>query len=171
MITKQWELKNKAHTPLAIEEFNKAIFITMIAPLVYQAAKMISRESWHQHGEGRKKCLEHVRRFLVQSNIQINWNNVLFRPPFSLFPLLQCSRSVLFPKIFLPSVGEPQENQIMFDIQICRLSTEIKNKKGTVEIVEIYRFRFSSFPFLNNRHIFEFAKNPPPPFFSDQCHQ
>ena len=53
-ITKQWELENKAHIPLAIEEFNKAIFITMVAPLVYQATKLISKEKWHQHGEGRK---------------------------------------------------------------------------------------------------------------------
>ena len=67
-ITKQWELENRAHLPLAIEEFNKAIFITMVAPLVYQATKLISQETWQQHAEGRKQCLEHTR-FLVQANI------------------------------------------------------------------------------------------------------
>ena len=40
----------------------------MVAMLVYQATKLISKEKWHQHGEGRKKCLKHMR-FLVQSNI------------------------------------------------------------------------------------------------------
>ena len=61
-------MENKAHLPLAIEEFNKAIFITMVAPLVYQATKLISKETWYQHAEGRKPCLEHTR-FLIQANI------------------------------------------------------------------------------------------------------
>lgn len=65
--TMKWKKEGRQHLPLAVEEFNLAIFLTMVGPYVYQAQKGIAPDKWHGHST-RNDCRENIR-YLVQTHI------------------------------------------------------------------------------------------------------
>lgn len=63
----KWKKEGLQHLPLAIEEFNLAVFLTMVGPYVFQAQKGIAPDKWHGHST-RNDCRENIR-YLVQTQI------------------------------------------------------------------------------------------------------